>query len=160
MRPQTALQALEQFIHAQAPKHHISPNAPDTFAELKAWRDEGNILGVDSLPVSGDHCEQTIYRDRATNVAFRAWHDAIHLAHDYGTDFEGEIATASEHARRVLDSLGVFADEAAAIITADTAGQSIYHNRHGRFPTDQRKFVREFVAGGERRGAVLANATL
>lgn len=62
-----------------------TPDAPETYAELVA-RVGDSPNGV--IPVSGAHCENTIYGNPYANLCFRAWHDWAHL--DNGEDNNNE----------------------------------------------------------------------
>ena len=143
-----ALQALEAFILEKAPKHHaVVGGGFDSWPDLQAWG-KANILGVDSLPVSADNCDRTVYTSARVNRAFRAWHDALHL--HYGLDFTyaGEMFTAQKHIEAMTGQLGFFEENAKAILWADTAGQSEYFRIHGEFPVDQRAFVLAYTRRG------------
>ena len=138
--PKTALEALEGFIIAKAPKHHTSAKAPDNYAQLREWADT-HIVGIDSMPVSDAFSDRTIYRAPAVNYAFRAWHDALHLHYGLNTSTYDELEVAAKHKRALAGEVGCFTAEAQRILWADTAGQTFYHKRHGRFPANQRGFV-------------------
>lgn len=142
--PTTPLQALEAFIISKAPKHHGTATAPDDWEGLQAWA-RGHILGVDSLPVSNENTAHTIYSRPAVNLAFRAWHDALHIHYRLDVSHAGELAVAELHQDALRGELGRFEKGAADILWADTAGQTEYFSRWGQFPEDQRAFVAAFL---------------
>lgn len=143
----TARDALEGFILAAAPKHHVSARAFERWEDLQAWG-RTHTLGIDSLPVSGAASDASIYSKPRINVAFRAWHDSLHLVLQTDFSYAGEMLTADAHQRALTGQLGCFEAEAKALLWADTAGQTMYHRTHGDFPADQAAFVRAFLAVG------------
>jgi len=115
-------------------------------ADWPALQAAGARISGAPLPVFDGACDRTIWGSPAANIAFRAWHDAVHLA--LGADFsrEGEVRVAQEQvaqARAAGASPGVL-----DALWADTFGQVEYFARHGMFPADQITFVRACLAGG------------
>ena len=104
--------------------------APFTLEEMQdAWHNST------AFPVSADFSETSIYGSAVANVAFRAWHDALHVKHGLETKLEDELELARIHASQVED------EACKLLVLCDTAGQSYYEAFNGDFPTDQRKFV-------------------
>lgn len=122
-------------------------DAPGTFEELcAAWRAGG------PLPVFDGGCERAIYGSPAVSHAFRAWHDATHVA--LGADFTvaGEIRTAREQVRQAR-ALGASRAVRRAL-WVDTFGQVAWYARGGGFVRDQAGFVAMVLERGLRRALV------
>jgi len=117
-----------------------TPAAPSTFAALcAAWSPDAPLTVYDGA--SG----ATIYAAPEINHAFRAWHDACHVA--LGADFtvRGEMRTAALQLRQAA-ALGADA-RTLALLRADTVGQVQYFRAFGRFVDDQRAFVARYLKG-------------
>lgn len=130
--------ALNAFIRSRAPAHVVDPNGPATWDELKA-------RGAESpLPVNPQEAEGSIYKDTPTNIAFRAWHDSLHLKHDAGFDHEGEMRTALAH-QEEAKAAGLSPHDRAAL-WADTWNTFEHHEKTGEFPKNPRQFVAQKLA--------------
>lgn len=110
---------LNQAILLLAPVFNVSDRAPSTFADI--------MRQGDPLTVWSGASDGTIYADPAVNWAFRAWHDATHIAGRYDFTLAGETATCE------------------AQIRAEIVGQAQYAAAHGHFPVDQAAFVQEAI---------------
>jgi hypothetical protein len=129
--------ALCAFVRSMAPPHVADSNGPRNWDELQAtiWRPFGA-----PLPVNPFGAESSIYGDIETNIAFRAWHDQLHL--DLLADFgsAGEYVVALAH-RRAARAAGLPESDVAAL-WADTWQTFNYARDHGgQFPTNPREFV-------------------
>jgi hypothetical protein len=130
-----ASRALESFILASAPEHHATPDAPSTLPELIAAAKRSG-----SLPVWDGGSDATMYSRPEVNHAFRAWHDALHIAHGAAFDVSGELALSREHVRQAR-AAGLSAEDVRAL-WLDLWGQAVYAERHaGAFPEDQSAFI-------------------
>ncbi len=128
--------ALCAFIRSKAPAHIVDVNGPRNWAELQATQ-RGPI---GPLPVNPFGAEGSIYGDIATNIAFRAWHDTLHLQLDADFGSAGEYVVALEH-RRLARAAGLPESDIRAL-WADTWETFCYAARHnGEFPTNPRAFV-------------------
>lgn len=101
------------------------------------------------IGVSSANSDHTIFADRETNYAFRAWHDWHHWKLQAPFDMAGEIAVANSQAG---DLIALY-DTARSrpwrkILCAEVIGQAEYEAYHGCFPTDQMGFVRHYLPGG------------
>ena len=114
-----------------------TPDAPSSLADLLALAPQ-----ADRIPVWSGGSDCTIWSSPAVNYAYRAWHDSIHLHLGAGFDAAGEL----EVARASLYLARTARDR--AILWAETWGQVEAFLECGRFPEDQRVFVR--VYGGIR----------
>ncbi|HEY6019363.1 MAG TPA: hypothetical protein VIY48_05490 [Candidatus Paceibacterota bacterium] len=124
-------------------------HAPNTLAELKETVNDHGII-----PVSRDFSEHTIYDDPAGNWAFRAWHDATHLAIDGEFDRAGELAVFREQCADMRDRWPAFipwSEEHFAmmvnIIRCEIVGQFDYNETYGDYPQYQRKFTTDYLMG-------------
>jgi hypothetical protein len=131
--------SLNRLVLSQASrvKWHASANAPETFEDL---RRAFATLGY--IPVSTIGCETSIYGDASVNLAFRAWHDATHLAHGLGFNASDEIAVAH------IQCASACIARDKALLWADVAGQVRYFEAFGEFPNDQTAFVLDYIACG------------
>lgn len=124
-------------------------NAPNSLAELKMFS-----VGSAPLFVSRDFSEHTIYDDPAGNWAFRAWHDATHLAIDANFDRAGELAVFRKQCEDMRNYwppfLEWFEEHFAMmvnIIRCEIVGQFDYNETHGDYPQYQRKFTEAYLMG-------------
>lgn len=129
---------LKAFYRFHATPHAACDDAPDTWQALQEWA-SSHKLGRDPLPVFSGGCEHTIYTCPENNITFRAWHDTIHLRHGLDFSRDGELTAAKEHYRELLAIGAPF--EVRYTILADTAGQFLYHEKHGQHVINQRRFV-------------------
>ena len=120
-------------------------DAPSTLEEMICWA--RLCAGGDGLfPVSNEACEGTIYLSSEANMAFRFWHDMLHLSMHKDVSYDDEMQVAAEHLR-VAGASGL-SNMAKAMLRADTYGQSMYYQAHGKFPEDQLAFVKKAIVSG------------
>lgn len=149
MRTYQASPALEAFILASAPPHTVAQDGPSNWTELQAVR------GSRVLPVNPQSAEGSIYSSVRVNIAFRAWHDSLHLALNAGFDHAGELAVAREHIRQAR-AAGLSYEDLAAL-WADT-WLTFEHAEHtGAFPNAPREFVARVLTS---RGPLIASAPI
>lgn len=132
---------LERTILKNAPRHHATPDAPNTWKDLRAWWEAKGRHG-ESMPVFDGGCDQTIYSQPYINHAFRAWHDKIHLENNLNFSQTGEAQTAFIHMAACdneTDALTIF---------ADVYGQVLYYQKTGQFVENQAEFVGQFIKQG------------
>lgn len=123
---------LNSKILRLAPKHHVSDNAPDSFAKLAGSSASGLVVWAGAS-------DGTIYGDRRVNWAFRAWHDSLHLQLGAPFTLEGEKLVAREQARQIGG------DFHARVILAEIVGQAEHFAKHGEFPADQLRFMLNYL---------------
>lgn len=97
------------------------------------------------LRVSEDHCKNTIFLDPYDNVAFRAWHDALHIQSGKGFDRFSEECVATMRKQQV--ALLGFNHDVQELVFADVAFQAQYYDEHGCFPHDQLEYMRYALTG-------------
>ena len=139
------------FVRKQAPPHYATSDAPSSWAELQAWNqrwlDSARAYGTCYvLPVFDGGCENTVYPDNATNYAFRAWHDSLHLANGYSFSREDEIKVGLIHMQQARRA--GLAQRDLDVLIADTIGQIEYYHRHKQFVKNQARFVTDVLARG------------
>ena len=129
--------SLNRTVLAQASlvPYRIGIAAPSTYSELAR-------RGMRDLEISPLACEGTIYGNVATNIAFRAWHDATHIRHGLGFTLADELRVAAIQVSQVSCPFD------RALVWCDVAGQALYFARHGAFPRDQRAFVAHYLRNG------------
>jgi len=131
-------QRLNDFINDRAEGlRYIDGAFPElSFEEFKA---EFKSSGV--MPISNEHCENNIFGDIETNIAFRAWHDSIHLELNEGFEYFSEAIVAFKQMNELpLD--WVFERN---LIYCEVIGQAAYHRNTGNFVEDQREFTINFL---------------
>lgn len=122
---------LNQLVLAMAPAYVPRSFAPSTLADL---------MGTGPLVIWDGASDQTIYQDARVNHAFRAWHDAAHMAGHFPFTLEGEHAACEfqiAQARAVFPRLP---ESLAAAIRAEVIGQAEYFAANGMFPANQLVF--------------------
>jgi len=112
--------------------------SPATFAE---------IMQSERLIVWQGASDKTIFGDACVNHAFRAWHDANHIAGLHDFTLAGELATMRAQQRDMFNTSGDNATTrlCARIIQAEVQGQAEYFARTGAFPIDQIAFTTEYL---------------
>ena len=120
----------------------VSPDAPNTFEELKTHLDAGKRM----LVFSGGS-DATIYGDPEVNWCFRAWHDWCHLRGNHSLSLAGEQATCAMQAQHLLSLYGKGPNVRRwiSIIHAEIIGQADFYREHGHFPVDQYEFVVRYL---------------
>lgn len=125
----------------------VAPAAPNSLETLRL-----HVAREGRITVYSGGSEATIYGDPEVNYAARAWHAAVHLFTGYPFTFQGERMTARTQAAQLN---GVYGETVAApfikLLYAEIVGQSEYASRDefGRFPADQREFVRLWMSGNK-----------
>ena len=136
---QAAYAELAAFIEHQAAmlrgvgwSYHATADAPESFKALKEQTRNRCI------PVANYGCDKSIY-SHSVNVMFRFYHDAVHLEHNLGFNFDDEMAVADIH---MADAKAYgLSDLAMQALVADTRGQVGYYFKHKEFVDNQAAFV-------------------
>ncbi len=127
----------------EATQGTVRPESETGAGSIRADR-FGALLG-ERIPVWAGASDRTIWSGPSVNYLFRAWHDATHVAACAEFDTAGELRVAR------IQCAQIEGKPERAILWAETAGQVLYHNAHGAFPTDQRLFVAHAIAHGLER---------
>lgn len=127
------MNTLKRTILKYVPPYVACSNAPN------AWKDLQKFKNAAILPVYAGSCDNTIYGDAAINVAFRAWHDWIHL--QYGLSFtpDNEQQVAAIHALHCDN------ENDAIVIYADVMSQVEHYQRTGEYSDHQIHTVIEWL---------------
>ena len=140
------------FVRKQAPPHYATADAPSTWLALQQWYrcartyECGNETTC--FPVFNGGCDSTIYPDDATNHAFRAWHDSLHLLNDYSFSREHEIKVGLIHMQQAR-AAGLSQRDQDTLV-ADTIGQIEYYYERGEYVDNQSAFVADVLEHGLR----------
>ena len=123
-------------------EHLASQHCPQGWVGVPDYKAPCTLAGMQTAfagrlgyPVSHDFCDTSIYGSVASNMAFRAWHDAMHVTFGLDAILNDEIELGLKHVRIVQG------DFPKVIMFCDTVGQSLYESIIGDFPTNQRAFV-------------------
>jgi len=111
--------------------------APDTLESIKA-----HIAETGRLCVWSGASDHTIFGDRETNWAFRAWHDWCHYRGDLPFTLDGETDAAHMQVEHLIALYGRTEQtaEMAALVLAEVIGQARQLDETGAFPADQVAF--------------------
>ena len=146
---QMRLAGVDEFLYAHAPDFNVvhDGSEPETLEELTL------VFGHnETLKVSGQHCERTIFGLPELNCWFRAWHDWMHYACGLDTTCGGEGALALKHIEAIRrdDAWAEVIDYRflEAVIWVETYGQNAFYLAHGRFPSNQAAFSLSALANG------------
>ena len=120
-------------------EYYPTPNAPETWADLKAWHKASGDNASVAMPVYDGACENSIYPTKEDNYLFRAWHDSIHLQYNLSFSLEDETEVAHIHQEQLTAIRAPNCVKKA--ILADTLGQVEYYYKYGSFVPNQREFV-------------------
>lgn len=152
LEPYRASDELHSHILKNAPPHIAAPDAPSTWEQLQDWYycAPGHDL---IMKVFDGGCIDTIYRDPSFNHAFRAWHETLHLQHDYDFSYLNEVKVGLLHMQSVRKAGLPESDQAA--IVYDTIGQNAYYDKYKKFIVNQSLFVAAcFHFNNDRRSGI------
>lgn len=139
-----------QFVRSVAPPHYATSDAPNNWPALRRWYDVARAQGFPreriAMPVYNGGCDTSIYGDAETNHAFRAWHDYLHCANDYGFSREHEIKVGLIHMQQARRA-GLPQSDLDMLI-ADTIGQIEYYYARGCYVDNQARFVAAVLRDG------------
>lgn len=127
---------LNRLVLSMAPLFDARPLAPATLGELMSL--DGPLVVWDGAS------DQTIYCDARVNHAFRAWHDAAHIAGRFPFTLEGERAACEYQIREARTMFPRLPESLAAAICAEVIGQAEHFATYGMFPANQAQFHSEY----------------
>lgn len=119
----------------------VSGNFPEV--DFKTFKSQTANDGY--MKISNEFCENTIFGDVETNVAFRAWHDSIHLELNEGFDYMEEARVAFKQIAELPQDW----EFERQLILIEIIGQAAYHNKTGNFVPNQRLFTIECLENGK-----------
>lgn len=147
----TALQHLVAAYQEYSDSNPVGADiivVPDEIEVGPDWRPSDLITMQGNrkvLHVSSAFSEKSIY-GLTGNVQFRIAHDLAHIKHALGFTVDAELILAEEHWAELRKSIPIrWRPLCQAIYLADTVSQSLYYERHGKFPEDQRAFVHDIL---------------
>lgn len=111
---------------------------PQTLAQLQREASDCHRSGQ-PFRVSRDQCENTIYGSVTANMAFRFWHDMIHVRNSLDVTLEDELRAGRMHVDDIK-RLG-YSQDHQDLMWIDTCGQSLFNYIVGRFPKFQMAFA-------------------
>jgi len=119
-------------------------DAPTTLYDQQAY-----LMAHGKVCIAEEDSDGTIYDCADTNHHLRAWHDAIHMAHDFAFNAAGEAAAAYVHIAQLAARYGINATTRrwSALLLADLLGLVHYHCRTGLWPMDKREFALQGAEG-------------
>lgn len=142
-RPEPLNAALNVAVWTLANRCHpagwdVADKAPETLEELTQ-----EVTQRGRMTVWSGGSDGTVYADRETNWAARAWHDWAHWRYQLPFTLEGETATAFVQVAHLVDAYGDGADvvEMAALLLGEVVGQAAFYEVTGTFPPDQFAFT-------------------
>lgn len=116
----------------------------NTFAKIKKYyKDTGRVL------VSLHSSDCTIYGDPKVNVAFRAWHDYVHITHNLDFSADGERNTRKIQQDHVLfygqgynqQTLLLF----CTLLFIEVDCQLAHYLKYREYVQDQRQFCKDLI---------------
>lgn len=120
-----------------------APLCPQTLAQLRKEASECHRSGT-PFRVPHDDCKDTIYGSALSNMAFRFWHDMVHVTYGLDVTLEDELIAGRHHVADIK-RMGYSKDH-QDLMWIDTIGQSLYNYVVGHFPKDQLDFTRRVHA--------------
>lgn len=104
--------------------------------DFNTFKEQTKSLGY--MLISENFCENTIFGDKYINIAFRVWHDSIHL--ELNEDFSpmSECRVAFKQAAELPED---WYFERNLILTEVMAQVAYNDKNNGAFPENQREFT-------------------
>jgi hypothetical protein len=124
--------------------YDVASIAPDTLQGVtNHWRLTGRLLVWDGA------CDTTVFSAPSVNHAFRAFHDYCHVQNQRAFNEHGERLACADQIQIIRDAIADQrkADIAARHCWADIVGIIEHRNTYGNFPTNQRAFIADYLAG-------------
>lgn len=117
----------------------ITSDAPENYSSLVSMVRNSHVNRAPFL-IQKEGLSGSIYGNTLGNIAFRVWHDWLHYHMPADFSIMGEARVAEHQLAYVEAEFGKGSLE-AKLFTADTIGQVMYYQIHGKFPEDQMAFV-------------------
>jgi len=96
------------------------------------------------MPISGDHCDNTIFGDPYINILFRAWHDAKHLELNEDFEYMSEARVAFAQCAELPEDWHLERE----LILIEVIAQAASHQKTGEFVENQRAFTINVLSSG------------
>ena len=135
-------QRLNDFIIERAEGlRYIDGKFPElSFEGFKNMYKESGVMQI-----SNEFCENTIFGSAEVNIAFRAWHDSVHLELNEDFDYMSEARVAFAQCAE-LPADWYFERQ---LIMVEVIAQAAYHQKTGNFVANQRQFTIECLENGK-----------
>lgn len=135
---------LQTLILELAPKHVAQARVPILSA---GNRSEDIAVSSEGLLVWEGASDATIYCDPRVNHAFRAWHDACHIAGKLGFTLADERRACELQVLQARIRYPSIPRRVVELIQAEVIGQAEYFDAAGEFPRDQKAFIEAYIGG-------------
>ena len=110
-----------------------------TFEEFKEASERDGFMSI-----SADHCENNIFGNKEVNIAFRAWHDSVHIELNEGFGYMEETRVAFAQCAELPQDWHY----ERMLIMCEVVGQAAYHEKTGGFVPNQREFTQDCLNEG------------
>lgn len=110
-----------------------------SFEQFKAESLDNGYMKIDNK-----HCENNIFGSVDANVAFRAWHDSIHIRLNEGFGYMEETRVAFVQMNELPEDW----HEERNLVMCEIIAQAAYHEKYGQFVPNQRIFTVNFLQTG------------
>jgi hypothetical protein len=128
-------------------------DAPATYRELKKVFAESVETGT-AMPVYSLYCDLSIFKDAATNMALRFWHDSLHIETGLSFSLPDEHELALEHLN-IMEREGIKKHSLEwEMLRIDLLGQNYLRAMCKKFPDNQERFVRRCLEIGFDEGVL------
>ena len=131
---------LNRAIMLLAPAHEVRSIAPQTFAAVRRSANE-----TDRIVVWSGEAQHSIYGDATVNYAFRAWHDACHLAADIPFTIAGEEAAVAAQCAALRARWSGCPQRWLDLIACDVLAVVYTLHATGEYLADQRSAVQAIM---------------
>lgn len=96
------------------------------------------------LTINNSFCENNIFGSKEVNIAFRAWHDLIHIELNEGFEYMQETRVAFKQIAELPEDW----KEEKLLILSEIIGQAAYHEKTNSFVDNQRLFTSNLMQSG------------
>lgn len=135
-------QKTEQFILDVAPKHFASlEGSPVTYEAVRTQAERYGIYWV-----FGGGSDDTIFSCKEVQLAYRAWHDSIHLRHELDFSKESELAVAK--LQEIYALRAGMPERDAMLLRLDLEAHIEYHYAKGEHPVRQLELIADCMKHG------------
>lgn len=110
--------------------------------KFEEFKEETKTRGT--MPISADHCENSIFASKSVNVAFRAWHDQVHIEMNEDFGYCAESRVAFKQAAELPEDWGY----EKMLIMCEIIGQAMHHDKYNEFVGNQMEFTKELIKNG------------
>lgn len=133
---------LDQFIIDNSYKYPfvVNNNIPETLFAITEYYNTNKHLAISDI-----NSDNTIFANSGINLLYRAWHDFIHIEYKLLFTLEGELEVYNIMQSQLPNDYYL----EKFLLYGDIVGQTLYHNKYNKFPSNQREFVIDFLTTGK-----------